>query len=538
VKITFKPKNITIDTTPGESLLAIAAEAGIILDGSCGGKGTCGKCRVIIEGKEELACLIHPQKDTEVTIPTTDEEVTNKQSTLSKHPEDCTASHAHGQRDGSFVRGQRDGSFVRGPADSYGISYDIGTTSVVGSLWNLSTYEPLGSIAVSNPQGAHGADVITRIMFAAEAPENLEKLHKMIAGAISSIAQRLLKENEIPEEDVKSIVCCGNTTMCHLLAGRDPQTLAKAPYHPQYTGAIEGKAADFGLTACKDADYYIMPCIAGHVGSDISSDIIALRTRLKGKNALMIDIGTNGEIFTCSREGKAAVCSTAAGPAFEGATIARGMRAATGAIEIVEAPKDPQSGDIITKVIGDEAVAGICGSGIIDSVATLINLGLVGKTGRLAADTALAELPLSDKIKQRIGLAEDGKTRQFTLEGDVAITQKDIREVQLGKAAIAAGAKILMASIGLTEEDLDVIYIAGAFGSHIDKESAQTIGLIPSPKNAEIEFVGNTAATGAAMVLLSGEEKAEAERLPSEITHIELAEEPKFQEEYMAQMYF
>jgi uncharacterized 2Fe-2S/4Fe-4S cluster protein (DUF4445 family) len=214
------------------------------------------------------------------------------------------------------------------------------------------------------------------------------------------------------------------------------------------------------------------------------------------------------------------------------------MRAATGAIEEVAVPEDPQSGDISIKVIAGEAPSGICGSGIIDAVAALIRLGLIGSSGRIVADNALAQMPLSDAIKQRVGTGADGRTRQFALAPGVAITQKDIREVQLGKAAIAAGAKILMASIGLSADDLDAIYVAGAFGSHIDKESAQAIGLIPSPEKAKTEFVGNTAATGAAMALLSKEEEQQAADITKKITHVELANEPDFQEEYMSQMYF
>ena len=296
-----------------------------------------------------------------------------------------------------------------------------------------------------------------------------------------------------------------------------------------FTEGQRRRAYELNLSSAPLANVYFLPHMAGHVGADITGVLLSTGINEKQGAYLAIDIGTNGEILL-SHNGKVLACSTAAGPAFEGACIYKGMRAAEGAIERVSI----QDEDISISTIGDKPAVGICGSGLIDAVAALIKLGVIDSSGKMLTRAEAAHLPQG--IAQRI-TEHEGKPA-FALSGEVMLTQQDIREVQLAKGAIRAGAETLMQSIGLAASDLDGVLLAGAFGSYIDKLSALEIGLLPDVSPEKIASVGNAAGAGASMALMSAAARKKAEVLAAEVKHIELSANPQFQEKYIEAMGF
>lgn len=420
-------------------------------------------------------------------------------------------------------------------ADCYGLAVDIGTTTVVGHLWNLTTGELTGVSAVTNPQGVYGADVISRITYANESKENLNNIHRKIINCINGITSELSEIYGVKRDHIYDITVVGNTTMSHLFLGINPRQLAVAPFTPVFVKSVTDSVSKLGIRINRNGRFYLLPNIAGHVGSDITAGVISTGIVHKDGIHLMLDVGTNGEIVLTGK-GTAMTCSTAAGPAFEGASILKGMRAAEGAIEKVKIDDD-----VHIKVIGNAAPIGICGSGIIDAVAQLIVSGLVDGTGKFIKPEAAAKKNIPESIVSR--LRKGGRGYEFVLafnqDGeDVVILQKDIREVQLAKAAIYAGIRIMMKRMDITDEDLDGIHIAGAFGSYIDIDSALTIGLLPQIDKNKIILEGNSAGIGACMALLSSDQREEAEKTAETITHVELAACAEFQDEYLKAMSF
>lgn len=420
---------------------------------------------------------------------------------------------------------------------NYGVAVDIGTTTVVVMLWNLKTAEMMNVSAVTNPQGAYGADVISRITFAREKEGNLKVIHDVIIDCINRAVAAFEEENGIKAANIYQYVVVGNTTMSHIFLGVDPAQLAVAPFTPVFTSGVETTAANLKLAANSAANVHVAANIAGHVGSDITAGIITTDLMDCDKGHLFIDIGTNGEIVLTGN-GRAVACSTAAGPAFEGSSIKQGMRAARGAIERVDILED----GVEIKTIGDAEPIGICGSGIIDAVGEMIRAGIVDKSGRLLSRAKLERKGVHENVLKHI--KEDGKSNDFVLYfsedglSDVVITQKDVREVQLAKAAIAAGITIMMKEIGVNGETLERVSIAGAFGNYIRNTSAINIGLLPGVDEEKIYSLGNSAGIGASMILLSEQSKDAAEEAATRIEHIELAARNDFQDQYMLAMMF
>lgn len=413
----------------------------------------------------------------------------------------------------------------------YGMAFDIGSTTVVGILWNLSERQQIGATARTNPQGLYGADVISRITFAAKGDENLNILHDRIIDCLNDMTKELCEEYGINKEQIYKSTVVGNTTMSHIFAGVQPEQLALAPYVPVFCSPVFQKAEELGLDIHPQGEVYLLSNIAGHVGSDITAGVLASNIMEEDSIQLLVDIGTNGEIVLAGR-GKAFTCSTAAGPAFEGASISQGMRAAAGAIEGVKI----KDGEVILEVIDDEKPVGICGSGIIEAAAELVSCGIVEKGGRLVKPEKLKEMGFPPSICSRVRKGESGWefVLFFSEDGaDVSLTQKDIREVQLAKAALYTGIKILMKHMGIQGEDIEVISIAGAFGSYIDIDSALKIGIFPDVERSRIKAIGNAAGVGASMILLSEKAREKAEEQATGITHIELAAADDFQEEYI-----
>ncbi len=419
-------------------------------------------------------------------------------------------------------------SIPTGHQDGYGVAFDIGTTTVVGLIWDLQDHKLLGISSRSNPQSAYGQDVISRIAFCMEDAGGLNVLNRLMIDCLNEMIHCLTKD--LPGKKLEAVVAVGNTTMCHFLLSKDPSTLARSPFQPAYSGSVNVNAKDAGIKASSDARLWVLPGIAGYVGADITAGIMATDLLKTKGTTLYIDIGTNGEIVVAS-DGMITACSTAAGPAFEGACICCGMRATTGAVEKVEITDS----DVLCRVISDAQPCGICGSGLIDAVAQMLNRGIINYTGRmLKPEEASEQLP--SFLAKRIRISENGP--EFSLTEHVFISQQDVREVQLAKGAILAGATLLLAEVGKRPDELDAILIAGAFGNYIDKVSALKIGLFPPVEHEKITSVGNAAGVGACMALLSKDSAILAESIPPSVRHINLSTHPDFEHCYARSMHF
>lgn len=422
---------------------------------------------------------------------------------------------------------------------SYGIAFDVGTTTVAGYLIDLSTGEELTAAAKTNPQVVHGDDIISRIGFAQKQKENLEILQREIVNALNEIIKETAQKAGVDTNNIYKITIAGNTCMHHLLLGLNPSYIALSPYIPVIKESLNLKAKDIPkLILEPTANVYILPNISAFVGADITAGILATYIGRNKKISLFIDLGTNGEIVLGSKK-KIWTCSTAAGPAFEGAQISSGMRATEGAIDKVK--MDNRS--ITYRVIKNGKVRGICGSGLIDLIAEMLNLGLINKSGKLI-NREECNPELSEEIKKRIIKGQKGnkflivKGKETENGNPIYLAQGDIREVQLAKAAIFAGIKILLKKVNIPQDDIHKILLAGAFGNFIDKKSAIRIGLIPYLPLEKIESVGNTAGRGAEIVLLSEKTRKICEKISKDSKYIELSSCPDFQKEYIKAMFF
>ncbi|HWQ79063.1 MAG TPA: ASKHA domain-containing protein [Anaerovoracaceae bacterium] len=420
--------------------------------------------------------------------------------------------------------------------EKYGIAFDIGTTTVVGMLWGLSKAKLVDVIALTNPQSAYGADVISRITYSMNGPEHLKLLTDKVRDCLNEIIRQITLRHSIDPQDITKAVTVGNTTMSHLFLGVDPSSLARSPFNPAFSGPVEKTAGELGLLMNPSSAIDLLPNIAGHVGSDIVGVLLASEIKKLSGLRLAIDIGTNGEIIL-AHDGRILVCSTAAGPAFEGARIRQGMRAASGSIEHVRI----ENGDVRIRVIDNAEPIGICGSGLIDAVAQMLDAGLINFKGNILSTEDAAARGMSPELVSRLRKGEEGN--EFVLAwkddgGDISITQKDIREVQLAKGAIYGGIAILIQCMGADSSQLEEIMLAGAFGSYLNKRSILRIGMVPDVGEDKIKHIGNAAGVGACMALLSAEEKEKAAMQSKEAEHIELAGHPDFEREYVSAMFF
>jgi len=449
-------------------------------------------------------------------------------------------------KDGSMISGtaQRKTGRPDFPADfipakrrkGYGLAFDIGTTTVAGMLWDFCEGREKAALAKTNPQNVSGLDVISRIAFIDRDRKNLALMRKIILDCMNEITAELCASAGVSPKAVTRVVVCGNTTMSHIFSGHDPGSLARAPFAPAYTGTLDTDGKNSGLDAADDAAVTLLPNIAGHVGGDIVAGMIASRLPEQKQLTLFADIGTNGEIALADG-GRILVCSAAAGPAFEGAAIYQGMRAAPGAIERLRIEND----EVLFRTIDDIPPAGICGSGLIDAVAEMLKAGLIDRTGRLISSEDFGKTHGGSVLRERLRTGASGN--EFVLvsraEGeDIVITQKDIREVQLAKGAVAAGISVMLDMTGHKAEEIEKIIVAGAFGNFINMESAVTIGLLPDVGMEKISSAGNTAGTGALMILADPAEEAKARKIPGKAEHVELAECSGFQKRFIRSMSF
>ena len=412
----------------------------------------------------------------------------------------------------------------------FGVAFDIGTTTIVGSLLDLQTATVLAVAAATNPQNIYGADVISRITHASDAGGGLQQLQDKVIEAVNKILHDLLRQTKIAHDRIYEVVAVGNTTMSHLFMGIDPAYLAPAPFIPAYSKALVVEAADLGIKINPAGRVTFLPNIAGYVGSDTVAVILAADLDQPGDNCAAIDIGTNGELVLRAN-GKLLACSTAAGPAFEGAQIKQGMRAAAGAIEAVSY----RNGGLELKMIDDAPACGICGSGLIDAASALLDAGLIEPSGRFVNPEDQPDR-VAPQFRDRLRQGDGGyefvlvPSSESDTGEDIVITQGDLRELQLAKGAIYAGLMILLKEAGIEIDDLSRVLLAGAFGNYVRKESALGIGLLPEVPAEKITAIGNAAGDGSRMALASKTMRERAFSLPHRVIHMELSTRTDFQE--------
>lgn len=402
-----------------------------------------------------------------------------------------------------------DSTFAFTPQEGLGVAIDLGTTTIVAQLLDLSTGRVLGVRTALNEQAKHGADIMSRVELAV-AGQGQEVLTKLVRDQLGQLVMELL--GSLADRNgagLKRVVVVGNTVMHHLFCGLSLEPLSHYPFEPQSPGLQTFTSGELGWGLTGNAEVRFLPCLGGFVGSDILAGVVATRLHESDSLVALLDLGTNGEIVLGNRQGLLCA-STAAGPAFEGARISMGMRAATGAISEVS----HRDGALHCRVLGNAAPRGLCGSGLVDAVAVGLEQAWIKPTGRLAQGESIV------------------------LVEPVRLNQRDIRELQLAKGAIAAGLSLLLAQWGATYADLNKVYLAGAFGNYINQASARRIGLLHFPKDL-VEPAGNTALLGAKLALFSlHEHDGSYPEILAKTKHVSLNEDPRFQEAYVEEMLF
>jgi uncharacterized 2Fe-2S/4Fe-4S cluster protein (DUF4445 family) len=586
----------------GVTLFDAASWNGIAIDSTCGGHGTCKKCRVKIADNApaptsldiraytagelrdgwRLACRTIATRDTTVEVPplTTrpkaatvgvGRQVILRPAVQKRYLELAEPDLADQASDLERVLAQLDdlepraelpvlrtlGRTLRAadykvtavvvddvliavePGDTtgrrFGIAFDLGTTTVVATLLDLGTGTPAAVAATLNKQQPFGADVITRISATMMDPGALDKLQALAQETLAELAVAVCAEAGVEPHEVYEVALAGNATMTHLVLGIDPEPLGMAPFIMATRLFPEVLAADLGLPVHPRARAVMFPAFGAYVGGDINAGLLASGMDRDARVRLFVDIGTNCEIVLGNREWLLATAAPA-GPAFEGAAIRCGMRAADGAIEVVTMTPD----ELTMKVIGDAEPLGLCGSGLVDAVTGLVRLGLLDSSGRLVAEEQARVL--APGLAGR--LTSIGKERVFVLhwrgaaEDSIYLSQRDVRELQFAKAAIATGWHILLEEAGLTQADVKQVLLAGSFGSYLSPAAAIRIGLVPKVPVQRVVPAGNVAGEGAKMALLSLRERAGGLALLEEVRYVELSDRADFNDRFVEQLNF
>lgn len=589
----------TIEAKTDETILTSLTSAGIMIDAVCGGQGSCGKCEIKVLGGQVcdkhgnpleavedgiyLACQVYPGHDLvldniektqvsqkgevdEISVspgdflppvnkllikpvyPTLDHNY-SLQEMISRSGGESLPVDTYALRELASVAPNKPGELtltrVSGEivaveagdtlATLFGVAFDIGSTTVAGILVDLNQGKVVAAAAETNPQAPYGADVISRIK-AANTSEGLEKLTIVIRKCLNDLIIRLCAKAGISNRDIYLIAVAGNSTMEHLLMGVSPTYLAHSPYVTAFKHIPPFPGSDLGLNIHPGGRIILLPNIASFVGADTVAAVVAVEQDLITPMTLLIDLGTNGEMVLGNKE-KLIVCSTAAGPAFEGAQLTSGMRAADGAIDDVTI-----TDDVYITTINGVKPKGICGSGVIKAIAELLKVGVITDSGRFAGADRMAALP--GRISRR--LQEKEGQKEFILVfadasatgRDISVSQKDIREIQLVKSSICTGAEILMESMGISAEQVEQVLIAGAFGNYIDLASALKIGLVPPIPRGKIIPVGNAAGTGAVKTLLSASYLERSQRIAEQAEFVELASHVEFQKRFLGNLPF
>ena len=605
VDLHFEPNGTRVRVPPGVTLFDAASWNGIAIDSTCGGHGTCKKCRVkILEGTApaspldarafspdelragwRLACRVQTTGDLRVEVPPlvtrpkaatvgVGRQVILRPAAQKRYLELDEPSLADQQTDIERVLAGVDdlelrvelpvlrtvGRVLRAadykvtavivdevliavqPGDTtstlYGIAFDLGTTTVVATLLDLATGTPLAVASMLSKQQPFGADVITRISSIMMDPAAMDRLTGLAHETLRELTAEICAQAGVDPADVLEVAIAGNATMTHIALGIDPEPLGVAPFIMSTRHFPEVLAHELGLAVHPRARAVMFPSFGAYVGGDITAGLLASGMDRDSRTRLFIDIGTNCEIVLGNSEWLLATAAPA-GPAFEGAAIRCGMRAADGAIEVVTMTTD----GLELKVIGDAAPAGLCGSGLVDAVAGLVGLGLLDPSGRLVSEERAAEI--APGLAPR--LTRLGAERVFVLHwlgepGDVEhaiyLSQRDVRELQFAKAAIATGWNILLEEAGLQPSDIRQVLLAGSFGSYLSPANAIRLGLVPDLPVLRVVSAGNVAGEGAKMVLLSMRERAGALALLEEVRYVELSDRADFNDRFVEQLAF
>jgi len=605
VDLVFEPGTRRVRVPAGVSVFDAASWNGIAIDSTCGGHGTCKKCKVrMLEGAVppspldsrafspdelrggwRLACRALADADATVEVPplvtrpkaatvgvgrqvilrpavqkrylelaepTLRDQATDLERVLAAIDDlelrvDLSVLRTLGQvlraADYRVTAVVVDDALIAvEPGDTtarrFGIAFDLGTTTVVATLLDLSTGTPAAVDSVLNAQQPFGADVITRISATMLDPANLDRLAGLARDTLAGLASSVCQAGGVDPAEVYEVAVAGNATMTHLLLGIDPEPLGVAPFIMATRLYPEVLAADLGIAVHPRARAVVFPAFGAYVGGDITAGLLASGMDRDQRTRLFIDIGTNCEIVLGNADWLLATAAPA-GPAFEGAAIRCGMRAADGAIEVVTMTP----GTLELTVIGDTEPAGLCGSGLVDAVTGLVRVGLLDSSGRLVPDEAAAAL--APGLAGR--LTRIGDERVFVLHwlgetGDAAnsvyLSQRDIRELQFAKAAIATGWHILLAEAGLTASDVQQVLLAGSFGSYLSPASAIRLGLVPPLPVLRVVSAGNVAGEGAKMALLSLRERAAGLALLEEVRYVELSDRADFNDQFVGQLAF
>lgn len=577
--IGIRPTGRTLEYAFGKSLLEVLLENDVFVNNPCNGKGTCGKCRVkIVDGQQppisdtekrllsegdlsqgiRLSCLIEPSEDMVIELVHKERKhkvlttgimpdfefapETRKQTVSVRRPtlEDQTPFEDQiceqlgvqaldvnvlaeaGLAPGDWTAVLHGDRVIRlEPGDTtdslYGLAIDIGTTTVVCELVDLATGERMANASQINAQKVFGLDVLTRITYELEHPDNgVANLQKVMVTSINGMIDEVCAETGVSRTSIYELAVGANCTMMHMLLGVDAVCIGKAPFVPAFARAKDLPAASIGIDVAPGARLYALPQVSAYIGADIVAGAYVCELESEPGNVLFIDIGTNGEIVLASH-GRLQSCSCAAGPALEGMNISAGMRAAEGAIEEITVS---EAGNEF-KIIGDAEPAGLCGSGILAVMRELLRCGFVRKNG---AFVKLSKLDENDWRRSRLTEDENGK-RAFVLTEHperLVVTQGDIRQVQLAKGAILSGFVALLNKVGISMDDLDKVVIAGQFGAHLTPNSITGTGILPREVEDRIVYAGNTSQTGAYMALMSGAVKRDMERLARKMEYMEL----------------
>ena len=422
---------------------------------------------------------------------------------------------------------------------AFGLAFDIGTTTVVGMLLDLSSGAPVAVRSTLNGQAVHGADVISRISHTMMNDDGLSQLNEVILRTLNGLIAQLLHEGGVAPHEVYEVVTAGNATMQHLFLGADPEAIGLEPFIPVVEEMVQASAQEVGLEILPQAQVHCLPYLGAYVGADLVAGLLATGLAQNEGVRLLVDVGTNGEIILGSAERTVATAAPA-GPAFEGAQIQDGMRASEGAIEAVTITPD----GVELQVIGDVPPVGLCGSGLLDAVAQLRLCGLMLPSGRFVTANQANELVVPD-LASRIIADEEGR-RSFVLAWaeesgggkSIVLTQRDVRELQFAKGSIAGGIDVVMQELGVGAEELVEIFLAGSFGSYINPQSARIIGLVPPVPVERIKAVGNAAGEGAKIALLSFRERQVARSLPQIVEYHELSGRGDFNDSFLAVLQF
>ena len=580
----------------GTTVFSAAHWIGLPIDSTCGGRGTCGKCKVrIVRGLADaetadhrqlrpqeiaegwrLSCQARVETDMTVEVPQLlrvpkaatmglgrlvilDPNVRKVHLELAEPSLDDQRSDVARLRDALTEEGLdmkvgvnvlrtlpqtfRDSGFrvtavLAGDTlvaveagdttgECYGVAFDVGTTTLVGTLMNLRTGMAASVLSTLNGQAPFGADVISRISHGMNGPEAIAELQHAVVATMNEILAALYRETGVAPARTYEAVVVGNVTMLHLLLGVDPSPLSMSPFTPAFMDELCFEAREVGLDIHPQGYVQTLPALGAYVGADIVAGVLATGVVREDRLRVFVDVGTNGEIVLGSAQ-RALATAAPAGPAFEGSQIKCGMRATTGAIEGV------QLGDRVELQVigGDVAAEGICGSGLVDCVAQLLLAGLMDHSGRLRAAEDVPGHPLRDRLIDVDGM------RAFLLSDGVYLTQRDIRELQFAKGSIATGIKVLMDILGVTADQLDEVLLGGSFGSYLNPESARVIGLVPPVDVDRIIAVGNSAGEGAKIALLSYRERQVAFELPARLEYVELSGRTDFNDAFISVLQF